>query len=114
MGSMMKVRILIVAPHRGQSRGSDLVDPVDELGPPFAQRTLGCHFIGFTVGPGPGGVHRPVGRTNPVGVNTVEVDEMLAGLGDMDEDAGQKFEGVDEGIVVVDGLPALRLVEQEL
>ncbi len=35
---------------------------------------------------------------------------MLAGLEDMDEDAGQKLEGVDEGIVVVHGLPALGLL----
>jgi hypothetical protein len=32
----------------------------------------------------------------------------------VNEDGGQKLEGVDERIVVVDGLPALGLIEQKL
>jgi hypothetical protein len=36
------------------------------------------------------------------------------GLRDVDEDAGQELERVDEAVVVLDGLPALGLIEQEL
>jgi hypothetical protein len=32
----------------------------------------------------------------------------------VDEDAGQELEGVDEGVVVLNSLPALGLIEQEL
>jgi hypothetical protein len=66
------------------------------------------------LGPCPREVPRPVGSPNPVGVGTVEADEVPVGLGDVNEDAGQKLEGVDERIVVVDGLPALGLIEQKL
>jgi hypothetical protein len=31
----------------------------------------------------------------------------------VDEDAGQELEGVDEGVVVLNSLPALGLIEQE-
>jgi hypothetical protein len=46
--------------------------------------------------------------------NTVEEDEVFVGLGDVDEDSRQEFERVDEGVVVLDGLTALGLIEQEL
>jgi hypothetical protein len=43
----------------------------------------------------------------------VETDEVFDGLGDVDEDAGQKLERVDEGLVV-EVLSGLGLVEEEL
>jgi hypothetical protein len=85
LGSVMKVRIFILAPHRGQSRGSSLVDAVDELDPPSAQHTPGSRLVGFTVGVGQSGVLRPAGGTNPVGVDTVETDQVFFGLGDVNE-----------------------------
>jgi hypothetical protein len=42
------------------------------------------------------------------------MDQMLAEFGDVDEDACQELERVDEGVVVLDGLTALELIEQEL
>jgi hypothetical protein len=42
------------------------------------------------------------------------MDQVFFGLGDVDEDAGQKLQRVYEGIVVLDGLPALGLIEQQL
>jgi hypothetical protein len=36
------------------------------------------------------------------------------GFGNVDEDSGQELERVDEGVVVLDGLAALGLIEQEL
>jgi len=101
--------------HPGPAPGAiqrvDLVDTVDKLGPPFAQRTAGCRLVGFTVCPGPGGVIRPKDRTNPVGVNAVETDQVFLGLGDVDEDAGQELERVDEGFIV-DFLASLGLVDR--
>jgi hypothetical protein len=44
----------------------------------------------------------------------VEEDEVSFGFGNVDEDSGQELEWVDEGLVVLDGLPALGLIEQEL
>jgi hypothetical protein len=41
------------------------------------------------------------------------MDEVLVGLGDVDEDTGEKLERVDEGLVV-DLLSCLGLVEEEL
>jgi hypothetical protein len=83
--------------------GLGLVDTVNELGPSTAQGAPGCRLVGFTVRLDPGGV-----------VGPVEEDEVSFGLGNMDEDSGQELEGIDEGVVVLDGLPALGLIEQEL
>jgi hypothetical protein len=41
------------------------------------------------------------------------VDEVFIGFGDMDEHAGQKLEGVHEGLVI-DWLSCLGLIEEEL
>ena len=46
---MMKARILILDPQRGQFRGSTSLDPVDELGPAFTQSARGW-FVGCLVG----------------------------------------------------------------
>jgi hypothetical protein len=101
-------------PAAGAIEGVDLVDPVDELGPSSAQGTPGCRLTGFTVRLEPGEVVGPEGVPNAVGVDAVEEDEVFFGLGDVDEDAGQELERVDESLVVLDGLPALGLIEQEL
>jgi hypothetical protein len=113
LGTVMKVRISSL--HRsGDNPGGDLVDTVDKLGRSMAQGTPGGRLVGFTARLGQGGVVGPVGYTNPVGVDAVEEDEVFFWLGDVDEDASQELEGVDERIVVLDGLPTLGLIEQEL
>ena len=44
--------------------------------------------------------HHPDGRAR-IGIpKTVEMDEVLVGLGDVDENSGQKLEWVEQGIVV--------------
>jgi hypothetical protein len=53
------------------------------------------------------------GRTNPVGIDAVEEDEVFFGLGDVEEDPGQELEGGDEGIVI-EPLSGFGLVEEEL
>jgi hypothetical protein len=93
----------------------DLVDAVDKFGPSPAQRTSGCRLDSLCpVRLDPGGVVGPVGCPNAVGVDAVEEDEVFHGLGNVDEDTGQELEGVDERVVVLDGLPALGLVQEEL
>ena len=97
----------------GAGQRVHLVDAVDELCPAFARSALGSRVVGFTVPTGRSGVVPAVGCANAVGVSPVEMDQVLVGLGDVDENAGQKLEGVDEGLVV-DLLTGLGLVEQEL
>lgn len=85
-------------PAPGANQRIDLVDTVDELGPSSAQRTAGCRLVDFTVRQGV--VLCSAGRTNPVGVDAVETDQVFFRLGDMDEDTGQELEWVDESLVV--------------
>ena len=95
------------------SQRVDFVDAVDELCPAFAQSALGSRVVGFTVPRGRSGVVPAVGCANAVGVGAVEMDQVLVRLGDVDEDAGEKLERVDEGLVV-HFLSSLGLVEKEL
>jgi hypothetical protein len=91
----------------------DLVDPADELGPSSAQGTPGCRLVGFTARLDPGRVVGPVGCPNAVCVDAVEEDEVFFGLRDVDEDAGQELERVDQSLVV-EVLRSLGLVEEQL
>ena len=76
-----------------------LEDAVDEIPPPFAQSSFGSRLDGFPLRPGRVGFHRwPVGLAQAVGVGPVEMDQVLVGLGDVDEDTGEKLERVDEGL----------------
>ena len=100
-------------PAPGAIQRIELVDTVDELGPSSAQRTAGCRLVDFTVRPGQSVVLRSAGRTNPVGVDAVETDQVFFRLGDMDEDTGKELEGVDEGLVV-EVLRSLGLVDEKL
>jgi len=48
-----------------------------------------------------------------VGVDTVEMEPMSVGFGDMDEHAGQKIERVEQGLVV-QFMSCFGLVDEEL
>ena len=62
------------------------LDPVDEIGPSFAQSAPGrCDVVGFT---GWSRILPPVRCAYAVGVDAVEMDQVLVGFGDVEEDAG--------------------------
>lgn len=90
----------------------DLVDPVDKLGPSFAQSaSLRGNFLGaFGLVYG-GVVASDFLGTDAVGVSTVESDEMFVGLGDVDEHAGQELERIDE-LGIVDIVSRFGLIDE--
>ena len=77
-------------------QGVDLVDTVDELGPSFVGGASRRSGLGFVVGPN----LVSVGASNAMGVGAIEMDQVLVGLWDVDEDAGQKLERVGQGVIV--------------
>ena len=98
-------------PPQGEPRGGAPRAIIDELSPPSAQTASGrgevVRFIGRRH------IVAPVRCTDAVGVDTVEMDPMSVGFGDMDEHAGQKLERVEQGLVV-QFMSCFGLVEEEL
>jgi hypothetical protein len=100
--------------HRGIASGTgervDLVNTVNELGPPLGKSAPGRCVLGFV---GCRGRLFSVGGSNAIGVSAIEMDQVLVGLWDMDEHPGQKLERVESG-VFIDVVPGFGLVEDEL
>ena len=74
----------------------DLVDAVDELGPSFVGVASCRSGFGAVVG-------TPLLSevlSDAIGVGAVEKDHMLVGLGDVDEDSGEKLERVGQSVIV--------------
>jgi len=100
--------------HRGIASGTgervDLVNTVDELGPPLgksAPERCGLGFLGCS--------RRlfSVGGSNAIGVGAVEMNQVLVGLWDVDEHPGEKLERV-ESCLFIDVVSGFGLVEDEL
>ena len=74
----------------------DVVDAVDELGPSFVGGASRRSRIVFVVGTNLLSVVLP----DAIGVGAVEMNQVLVGLGDVCEDAGQKLERVGQRFVI--------------
>ena len=86
----------------------DLVNAIDELGPSFVGGAAGRSRLLFIVR-----ANRFSGvLPDAIGVSAVEMDQVLVGHGDVDEDSGDKLEGVGEGVIdeLVSGF---RLVDEQ-
>lgn len=91
----------------------DLVDTVDELRPTFSQSASGRGRLD-AASPAFGRVVLKLSRrTQAVGIGPVEMDEMLSGLGDMDEHSCHELQGVKERLVI-DFVAGFWLVEEKL
>ena len=107
-GSVMKARDFHLGSARRAGQGVHFIDPVDELGPALAQSTsrrqrLG-RFSSATLG--------PVRGPDAIRVGAIEMDEVLVGFRDVDENSGQKLERVEQGIVV-ELVPGSGFVDEE-
>ena len=74
----------------------DIINPVNELGPSFAQSAAGRSGLARLsrwLAVSEGGAHA-------VGVGAVEMDEVLVGFGNVDEDSGEKLEWVRQRLVI--------------
>lgn len=74
----------------------DVVDAVDELGPSFVGGASRRSRLGFVVGTN---VFSEV-LSDAIGIDAVEMDQVFVGLGDVDENACEKLEGVVQGVIV--------------
>ena len=63
------------------SQGVDFVDAVDELGPSFVRGTSSWSRLGFVIGTN----LDSVGLSNAIGLSAVEMNQVLFGLGGVDE-----------------------------
>ena len=110
-GSLMKATMRILGATLPTGQRVDLVDPVDELGPAFSKSASGrgrlVLHISFAARASTA-AHCP----NAIGVDAVEMDEMLVGLRDVDKNSSQKLQGVETGFIV-DLVTGFGLVEDE-
>jgi hypothetical protein len=91
----MKAMVFISPPHWLQVKGVDLVDAVDKLGPSFVDGALRRGRFGFVVGTN----LFSVVFSHAIGVCAVEMDQVLVGLGDVDEHAGEELERVGQSVI---------------
>ena len=73
----------------------DLVDAVDELGPSFVENASRRRRPGFVIGANV----FSVGLSNAIGVGAIEMNQVLVGLGDVDEDSSEKLKRVGQGVI---------------
>lgn len=92
-------------------QGVDLEDSVEELGPALAQSAPGRRGVGGLLERSRR--LRAVVGAYTIGVGAIEMNQMLVGLWDVDEHAGEKLEGVGQGLIV-ELVPGFGLVEDEL
>jgi len=73
-----------------------VINPVNKLCPSFVASAAGREGLVRLSGC----VAVPEGGAHTVGVGAIEMDEMLVGLRDVDEHAGEELEWVNQGIVI--------------